>query len=674
VKVEQHRKFTFSIFAFDSATGALFRKDRILRIPHQTSLLLAHFLPRVGQLVTREDLRKVLWPEGEFLDHEQGINKAINRLREILHDDPKEPRFLETIPKRGYRFVANVTPSPKEAIDSTIGTPPVDEIVLHPAATSVVSTPEYATEAKPDTSHPMQPIGWEPPKLTTPVQPRHRTARRLPLSLVATAILLVASAGVLLALHARRGTPRGHTVEIGVMPFQAEGLEASQLAESFRINIVDTLSQLPGVQIRSPHAVVEATGAAGVQALARESDLDILLMGTVTQSGDQYLLQLELVRAADANHLASFQYTGSRDELASISKRVQNDFFGYLKTGSEIAQVVNGSTQDQAAYGEYLQGKYDANEETQSQAAAHSAIEHYKAALTRDPHFALAYVGMARAYVAMSNFSESPNQSLDQAKALAAQAVGLNPMLAEAHAELGFASFLRDWDVVLGERELRNAIQLDPHQANYHDQLSVILSDQGRFDESLHEIDLAHAADPSWDGAYETEAYLAGNARQTDRSIRSARNYVNLRPNWPNAHDSLAWMLFAAGQYQQAIAEWRLMAVLEKDWSRVRLEDEGLIAFRRGGIRAYAKVRLAACLAATKGVLHRNDFVLAEWYALAGEKDQAIAAMDTAVTSHDPLSLELAINPMYESLHHDPRYLALLTRIGLTLPFPQDAK
>jgi tetratricopeptide (TPR) repeat protein len=257
---------------------------------------------------------------------------------------------------------------------------------------------------------------------------------------------------------------------------------------------------------------------------------------------------------------------------------------------------------------------------------------------------------------------------LDRAKELAAEALRRNPGLAEAHAVLGFASFLRDWDASLGEKELRSAIRLDSDQAFYHNLLSVILSDQGRFDESLHEIDLAHAADPSWDGAYETESYLALNARQTSRAINATQKYVNLRPNWPPAHDSMAWSLFSAGQYTQAIAEWRLMAVLEKDENRARLEDDGLTAFRRGGIRAYARVRLAASLVASKGQAHRNDFVLAEWYAFAGEKDKAIAALQEVVARHDPLSLQLAVDPMYDSLHRDPRYLALLTRIGLSLP------
>lgn len=670
----KHPKFVFSVFTFDTETGALLRNARRLRIPHQSARLLEFLLTRTDSLVTREELQHVLWPDGEFLDYDQGINKAINRLREILRDDPKEPRFLETVPKRGYRFIAKVKLAAENDAAEAEAAHSVDEIIL-PAESAIL--PPLANDAPEQREAPLkiQPI-W--PELVVQTDQVHRSyagaarvrsVRRLYLyGAVITAVLVIAAVGVQFAIHAKRSSTRNRAVEIGIMPFQAESLEATRLAESFRLDIVGALSQLPGVQVRSPLVMVDASNNSGIQTLAKESDLDMLLMGSLVRSGDQYLLQLELVRSGDANHLASFQYTGSREELAAISKRVQRDFFGYLNSGSEAAQVVNGSTQDRVAYGDYLQGKYYSSEA--SLESATRAIESYKAALARDPNFALAYAGMAHAYVSMNDFSDSPNKCLDKAKELAGEALRRNPRIAEAHAVLGFASFLRDWDASVGEKEIRTAIQLDSDQALYHNLLSVILSDQGRFEESLHEIDLAHTADPTWDGAYETESYLASAARQTSRAIKATQKYLNLRPNWPPAHDSMAWSLFGAGQYPQAIAEWRRMAVLEKDESRARLEDEGLTAFRRGGIRAYARVRLAASLIASKAEPHRNDFVLAEWYAFAGEKDKAIAALQEVVAHHDPLSLQLAVDPMYDSLHHDPRYLALLTRVGLSLPSP----
>jgi DNA-binding winged helix-turn-helix (wHTH) protein/TolB-like protein/Tfp pilus assembly protein PilF len=663
-RVSKYRKFAFSVFAFDCETGTLFRNARQLRIPYQTAILLEFLLIRAGTLVTREELQQVLWPDGEFLAYEQGINKAINRLRDILRDDPKQPRFLETIPKRGYRFVAEVTIS-SDGDSQAAKTSAAKEIALAPEASILPPLRKQVTE-QPEPPLAIQQIGEE--SFVKNHQGLQRIEKSRPLqlyALVVAGIALIVAVGVRFALHAKQPAHR-HSVGVGILPFQADGPEGAAIAESFRLHVDAALSQLPGVQVRSPHSMVSRTSDADIQALANDSGLDMLLIGSLVQSGDQYLLQVELVRAVDASHLASFQYSGSRDELTSISNRVQSDFFGYLNSESETAQAVNGSTQNRAAYGDYLQGKsYSSEPDPEAQARA---IERYKAALDLDPNFALAYAGMAHAYMGMYEFSESPNKSLDKAKEVAVEALRRNPALAEAHAVLGFATFLRDWDAAVGEKELRIAIQLDAGQPMYHNLLSVVLSDKGRFDESLHEIDLAHAADPAWDGAYETEAYLAGNARRMERAIHAAQKFVNLHPNWARAHDDLAWTLFAAGQYPQAIAEWRLMAVLEKDERRTRIEDAGFAAFHRGGVRAYAKVRLAASLVAEKGTTHRNDFVLAEWYTCAGEKDKAIAALQDAVARHDPLSLELAVDPMYDNLHHDPRYLALLTQIGLSLP------
>jgi DNA-binding winged helix-turn-helix (wHTH) protein/Tfp pilus assembly protein PilF/TolB-like protein len=664
-RVSKYRKFAFAAFTFDSETGSLLRNARQLRIPHQTAKLLEFLLSRAGTLVTREELQQVLWPDGEFLEYEQGINKAINRLREILRDDPKQPRFLETIPKRGYRFVAKVTISAESDSLPAPATSTAEEAAMAPEASLLPPLRKEVTE-QPEPPLPIWPIGEVQFERIHPELPRAEKSRPLHLyAWVVAGIALIAATGVRLAMHTKR--PSQHpNVAVGILPFQAEGPEGSALAESFRLHVDAALSQLPGVQVRSPHSMADRRGDADIQSLAKDSGLDMLLIGSLVQSGDQYLLQVELVRAGDASHLASFQYSGSRDEQTSISTRIQRDFFGYLNSGSETAQAPNGSTQNRAAYGYYLQGKsYSTEPVPEAQARA---IESYQAALGLDPNFALAYAGMAHAYLGMYEFSDAPNKSLDKAKEVASEALRKNPALAEAHAVLGFATFLRDWDAAVGEKEIRVAIQLDTGQPMYHNLLSVVLSDQGRFDESLHEIDLAHAADPAWDGAYETEAYLAGNAHRKERAIHAAQKSVNLSPNWARAHDDLAWTLFAAGQYPQAIAEWRLMAVLEKDEQRTRLEDTGLAAFRRGGIRAYAKVRLAASLVAEKGNPHRNDFVLAEWYTCAGENDKAIAALQDVVTRHDPLSLELAVDPMYDNLHHDPRYLALLTQIGLSLP------
>ena len=384
----KYQNFAFSAFTFESETGTLLRNGRRLRIPHQSAKLLEFLLSQAGNLVTREELQQALWPDGEFLEYEQGINKAINRLREILRDDPRQPRFLETIPKRGYRFIANVTLSAESDLKAAPATHTPGEVVIASGTSILPPLSKDITEPQEPPS-PIHPIRWERFVRIHPGLPGVRIARPLR-NYVSAALGIVVVAAATVAIFANR-TSHDNGVQIGIMPFQAVSPEGAALAESFRLHVVGALSQLPGVQVRSPHAMVNAMSNSDIQALAKDTDRDMLLMGSLVQSGEQYLLQLELVRAADANHLASFQYSGSRDELASIGNRIQRDFFGYLKSGSETAEVVNGSTQDRAAYRYYLQAKNHSNEPSLDSATR--AIESYKAALAIDQNFALAYAG-----------------------------------------------------------------------------------------------------------------------------------------------------------------------------------------------------------------------------------------------------------------------------------------
>jgi Tfp pilus assembly protein PilF len=275
---------------------------------------------------------------------------------------------------------------------------------------------------------------------------------------------------------------------------------------------------------------------------------------------------------------------------------------------------------------------------------------------------------MATAYLKLSAYDTNPeNGNLRRAQDFARQAVELDPQLAQAHAVLGYAAFTQDWDFSQGERELRYAIRIDPTQADYRDWLSVLLTDQGRFDEGLGQLALAHADDPHWPSVYAMEGLMAVYARRDSTAIAAAKKYVDLLPGLPLAHNTLAWVYFQAGKYEDAIAEWRQMALLQNDEARVSLEDEGMSALKTKGIRAYALLHLNA-IKSNRGVSQKNDFVPAEWYACAGKHEEAIAELARMASSHDSYMLGIAVNPLFDSFHHDAQFLRLLAKVGLALP------
>jgi tetratricopeptide (TPR) repeat protein len=216
-----------------------------------------------------------------------------------------------------------------------------------------------------------------------------------------------------------------------------------------------------------------------------------------------------------------------------------------------------------------------------------------------------------------------------------------------------------------GERELRHTIQLDPTQAIYHQWLAVILSIEGKGDEALQQIDLAHADAPDWPPVYTSEVFVAGNAGDLKRLVAAGRQLEVLSANSPFARDTMANALWYSGRPIEAIAEWRAMAVAEHDPARVELEDAGLREFRHGGIKQYARVRLGAIATKVGTLKHPNDFNPIEWYAAAGDEDRAISGLRDLAAKRDPDFLENAQSPGLISLHSDARFKALLAQAGI---------
>lgn len=678
-------KFSFAEFTFDTETGSLARKNRDLYVPEQTARLLAMLLERANQLVTRDELRHTLWTNSEFLDYDQGINTAVNRLRSVLHENPRNPQYIKTIPKRGYIFHGKVSIIPtngnhaglsssepvkdsshlEDSEDSQMLLPRLQESAKGESTSTVLEAPIEASIEAPIPERKIADLPEELP-LTLSSEVRSLSIFQPSWVMSSLAIVVLLFAGWFIRAWFTRVS--AHALSLGVAPIQAQGGAAvDEIGESFRLSLIDSISQVPGVQVRAANAFVNTKQAdLNIPNLSRSLGLDDLLLGSVVAAGNAYDWKFELIRAPDAIHLASFEYSGTKTEIPAIRDRLQHDLFHYLEARGSAVQSVKGSTNDAQAYEFYLQGTYHTFE--RSQDSLKQAIKEYHEALARDPKFALAYAGLATVSLKLSTYPTDSSKSLGlQSQEFARQALRLNPTLAQAHAVLGFSAFSQDWDFVQGERELRYAISLDPTQADYRDWLCVLLTDQGRFDEALQQIDLAHATDPNWPSVYGMEAIMASQAQRPSRAIAAGKKYVEMLSNLPVAHDTLAWTYFNVGEYKNAIDEWREMALLQNDQARVQLEDKGLDALKKGGIRAYAQLHLEA-IKSQQGTTQKNDFVAADWDVCAGKYDEALAELEKSVSSHDRYSLALGVNPIYSSLRHDPRFLKLLSTVGVSPP------
>ena len=652
-EVLSNRTFTFAALTYDAESGELARNGVKLRVPDQAARVLTILLEHPGAVVTREELRRALWPAGEYVDYDHSINNSVSQLRDLLRDDSRVPRFIETIPKRGYRFLADVKVSPT---------------IRNEGKAASVAEPFAAGTNQRSPANGKPTFLKEPPNgVVAGHQPtaNHRLGARGWLLVSAIAVLILA---VALVVRTRQRPDRAQNTYIGIAPFDVAGPDAEQLAESFRMDLTDGVSQLPKVQVRAAHSFPKGPRYdAAIPALAQSLQIDILLFGKFTVQGNECLIQFELVRGRDAIHLASFQYRGTRSELAAIRDKAQRDIFTRLAVSSNANHPAHGNTENPRAYEAYLRARYHLSQWTDESVT--KSLEEFESAVRDDPNFAKAYAGMASSYFVLAEHEALPKkESYRKSKELAEKAIAIEPTLAEAHSMLGQIALNQDWNFPLAEKELRQAVDLEPNQAIYHLWFSILLCIQGKFEDSLHQIDLAHAADSFWPPVYMTEIFLTGAAHQYPRSIASGQKLVTLMPEWPLAYDQLGATLWYAGQHAEAIDSWRKMAALEKDKARENLEERGIEAFRRGGVPAYAQVRIDAAKSGTRWAHAENDFDLAEWYTYAGSRQKAIEALEAKVAHHDPGALQMAINPPFDNLHNDPRFLALLARVGLSLP------
>jgi DNA-binding winged helix-turn-helix (wHTH) protein/Tfp pilus assembly protein PilF len=649
--------YQFAEFTFESRTGTLKRKNVDLHLPEQTARLLRVLLQRANTVVTRDELRAVLWPDEEFLDYDQGINTAINRLRNALRDDSRNPHWIRTVPKRGYILCGEIVLVPVER----------PETIESPAA---AQSPEKAS-----TSDGESEIDQALP-VASSSRPTESQKRRLMLWAVAGPVVAILITTVVIGiLHLRAERSAAHLMRLGIPPLQVRGVAAqgdvqlSESSENFRMEMADAIAKLPGVEVRAALPQMPDGPATDLDLSEATRNLDDLLLGSFVAEGSTYDLRFELVRAADTMHLASFEYSGTAQELPSICNRLQQDIFYYLQSQVSTIQTLKGSTDDSHAYDLYLQGTYSMFE--RSPDALHRAISEFQAAVNRDPNFAAAYAGIATAYLKLSAYdADSDSGSLRKAQEFARKAIQLNPQLAQGHAVLGYAAFTENWNFNQGESELRYAIRLDPTKADYRDWLSVLLTDEGRFNEMLQQLNLAHESDPNWPSVYAMKGLMASYAGRKTIAVAEAKQYVELLPGLPLAHNTMAWVYFKTGQYKEAIEEWKRMALLQNDPARVKLESEGMKVLASRGIAAYAQLHLDA-IRTKQGTREANDFIPAEWYACAGDRDRAMAELERLTAAHDAYVLSLAVNPLFNAYHKDPEFLKLVARVGLPLPQTQ---
>jgi TolB-like protein/DNA-binding winged helix-turn-helix (wHTH) protein/Flp pilus assembly protein TadD len=629
----------FGTYEVSLQSGEVRKGGLRIRVQQQPMKLLGILLQHPGEVVTREELRSRVWPNESFGDFDQALNIAIGKLRSALGDSAENPRFIETLPKRGYRFIADVS-------------------VLN--ADARPKKPESSTEnlTATETEHVLQGA-----RLAV------ASKRRLWLtSRVIVALAFVLSLSILSVwLFRSRGPAPAGIRSLAVLPLENLSGDASQnyFADGMTDELITDLAEISALRVISRTSVMAYKGARKpLPQIARELNVDAVVEGTVLRSGDQIRITAQLIEASSDKHLWSQSYEGDLRDTLALQSRVASAIADQIRiklTPQEQAALKNVKVVNPEAYQSYLKGRYFWNKRTAD--GLKVALAYFKQATEEDPKYAKAYSGLADTYALLGDWQYAvmtPKEAFPKAKAAAIHALELDNTLGEAHNSLAFVLDGFDWDLDAGGKEFQRAIELNPGYATAHHWYAWHLSLLGRFDEAITEMRKAENLDPLSLIINADLAELLGLAHSYDDSIRQSLKTIEMDPNFALAHNQLGQAYLQKHRYDEAIAE--LQKAVKLSGNSATCIANLARAYVASGRRAEA-VKLLDDLKKRSSTDYSNASEIAMIYASLGDTDQAMNWLEKGF--EERFNPGVLLRPGFDPLRSDRRFQNLVHRVGL---------
>ena len=630
-------RLRFGVFEVDLRAGELRKHGVRLRLQEQPFQVLAMLLERPGETVTREELRNRLWTAETFVDFDHGVNKAVNRIRGALGDSATSPRFVETVARRGYRFIADV-----RIVEGT----PIDRPEAPAPELVPVEDQPFAAVAAPSSSDSLR--------------------RWLPWMISGVALALASAVLVVWTLQSRAGRPE-LIRSLAVLPLENLSGDVAQeyFADGMTDELIATLGQIGALRVISRTSVMPYKRVRKpLPQIARELNVDAVVEGTVLRSGGQVRITAELIEAPADKHLWSETYDGDLRDTLTLQNKVARAIAEQIRINlspQEQAALKHGNVVDPQAYEAYLKGRYFWNKRTGND--FEKAVEYFGQAIERDPNYAQAYSGLADTYALLGDWEYgvlAPREAFPRAKAAAIKALQLDDTLGEAHTSLAFCLDGFDWDLQSADREFRRGIELNPGYATAHHWYAWHLSLLGRNNEAIAELRRAQTLDPLSLIIKADLAELLLIAHFTEESIRQSRKTIEMDVNFPLAHNQLALAYLQSQRYGEAISE--LQKAVQLSAGSPTCTANLARAYAVSGRRAEA-VQLLDDLKKPRGS-YSNAAEIAVVYAALGDKDQAMTWLDKGY--EERFNPGVLLRPGFDPLRSDPRFQGLERRVGLS--------
>jgi TolB-like protein/DNA-binding winged helix-turn-helix (wHTH) protein/Tfp pilus assembly protein PilF len=622
------RLLRFGQFELDLRTAEIYKEGKRIKLQEQPCQVLALLIERPGELVSREELRKRLWANDTFVDFDHGVNIAINKLRDALGDSPERPRFIETLPRRGYRFIA-----------------PVD-------------APKTSHDGELPTQVPSSRAGRVGPGLIT----WHRAL--LPALLGLSFIVVFFS----FVRYGRGRSALSNIRSLAVLPLENLSRDPAQdyFADGMTDELITSLAKLQTMKVISRSSVMRYKGTnKPLPEMARELNVEGIIEGTVLRSGNRVRITVQLIRAATDQHLWAETYEGNVEDVLRLQDAVARAVAGEIRVKlgpEEKARLGKSPSVNPAAYEAYLRGRYNFYDRWTKEGFV-AASHYFEEAIAKDPQYAPAYAGLAD-YYTLGGFTGQPftnREAVERARELAAKALQLDDGSAEAHIAMANVLFRYDWNWAEAEKEFKRGIELNRNAPSSYSHYAMYLGVLGRQEEAIVAMKRAIALDPFSALMNSALGVVLQWSGRDSEAAEQARKAVALDPFLSQGHLVLARAYDQLGRYDEAIVEH-----LETD-TLDGIDPSAVAGFKRAymssGINGYRRKRMEwENQRARSG--KANYHLIALLSAELGDKDAAFQWMEKAYQERLLTMPNIKVAPGLRSLHGDPRFADLVRRVG----------
>jgi TolB-like protein/DNA-binding winged helix-turn-helix (wHTH) protein/Tfp pilus assembly protein PilF len=625
------RVLCFGPFEADLRNRLLLQNGAPVSLQGQPFDVLALLLEHPGELVTRDQLRARLWPSGTVVEFDHSIHAAVTKVREVLGEQAEHPRYIATVPRHGYRFIAPVK--------------------------ALVTREEFDTAPPPPGR--LAGSDAEADKVRTPPSPHglisRRQARWITGLLVTAAVLGAAS---FFPARIRPNTPRINS--LAVLPLENLSGDSGQeyFSDGVTEAIITDLGKIRSVRVISRKSVMQLKGAEKtLPQIARDLDVDALVEGGVVRSGSRVRITAQLIAMNPERHVWAASYERDATDIIGLQREVAETVAREIRATLSATPSHSPSLNavNPQAYELYLRGRERLNDFNTR--AFFQAIEYLNQVVTLEPDYAPAHASLAEAYTHLGFLSAIPREKASQeAKQAAARALALDDGLAEAHTATAYAKFLFDWDWRGPDVEFRRSIELNPSSADAHLLYSIYLTLSGRFEDAIRENQLAIQLDPLNPFVNFNLGWIYFNSKRYARGISFMQELQRRYPDYPFAHHHLAGLYAGEGKCAEAIAE------ADHDQSL----DEAFTYATCGQSERALKLVHEAETEVARGQL---DPIYPAWmYASLGRRDEAIRWLNRAIDKRSIQTVFIKVMPELDSIRSDPRFAAALDRVGAIDP------